>query len=120
MAIGIYFEQEVSERFAFEVAAHRSRQDRTTSPNGGTGNYWVDVNTRLPNGQANPKLGHAYTEANADQAGTDNRNTDVRAAAVYTFPFQSFKQRVNILAGWREETTRASAQAAAPSRIARM
>ncbi len=103
VALGVYFEQEVSDRFAFEIAAHRSRQDRTTNPNGGSGNYWVDVNTLLPNGQPNPKLGHAYTETNADQSSGDNRNTDVRAAAVYTLPFQSLKQRINVLAGWREE-----------------
>jgi iron complex outermembrane recepter protein len=103
VAIGIFFEKEVNDRFAFEIAAHRSRQDRTNEPNGGTGNYWIDVNTVLPNGAANSRFGQAYTETNADQSSGDNRNTDYRAAAVYTFPFKSFSQRVNVLAGWREE-----------------
>jgi outer membrane receptor protein involved in Fe transport len=105
VSLGAYFEKEVSDRAAFEVAVHRSRQDRTTTPgtNAATGNYWIDVNAVLPNGAPNPKFLHAYSESNADQSSGDNRNTDVRAAAVYAFPTQSFKQRVNILAGWREE-----------------
>ena len=105
VSIGAYFEQEVSDRAAFEVAVHRSRQDRTTKPgtNAATGNYWIDVNSVLPNGALNPKFRDAYTESNADQASGDNRNTDFRAAAVYAFPTQSFKQRINLLAGWREE-----------------
>ena len=103
VAIGMFFEKEVNDRFAFEIAAHRSRQDRTNEPNGGTGNYWIDVNTLLPNGAMNPRLGQAYTENNADHSSSDNRNTDYRAAAVYTFPFKSFSQRINVLAGWREE-----------------
>lgn len=105
MSIGAYFEKEVSERAAFEVAVHRSRQDRTTKPgtNAAVGNYWIDVNSVLPNGTPNPKFRDAYTESNADQSSGDNRNTDFRAAAVYAFPTQSFKQRINLLAGWREE-----------------
>jgi iron complex outermembrane receptor protein len=105
VSIGAYFEKEISERAAFEVAVHRSRQDRTTKPgtNAATGNYWIDVNAVLPNGAPNPKFRDAYTESNADQSSGDNRNTDLRAAAVYAFPTQSFKQRINILAGWREE-----------------
>ena len=105
VSIGIFFEKELSERFAFEVAAHRSRQDRTTKPgtNSAVGNYWIDVNSVLPNGALNPKFGQAYTESNADQSSGDNRNTDYRAAAVYTFPTAGFKQRINVLAGWREE-----------------
>ena len=103
MAIGAYFEKEVSENFAFEIAIHRSRQDRTNEPNGGTGNYFIDVNTLLPNGAANPKFGHAYTETNADHSSGDNRNSDFRAAAVYTIPSQHFSHRLNLLAGWREE-----------------
>jgi iron complex outermembrane receptor protein len=103
MAIGAYFEKEVSERFAFEVAVHRSRQDRTNEPNGGTGGYFIDVNTVLPNGAPNPKFGHAYTETNADHSSGDNRNTDFRAAAVYTLPSRHFSHRFNLLAGWRQE-----------------
>ncbi len=103
MALGLYFEKELTDRVAFEVAVHRSRQDRTNEPSGGVGNYYIDVNTLLPNGALNPKFGQAYTETNADHSSGDNRNTDARAAAVYTFPFQSFSQRVNVLAGWREE-----------------
>ncbi len=103
IAIGLYFEKEVSDRFAFEVAAHRSRQDRTNEPSGGAGAYLIDVNRVLPNGAINPRFGQAYTETNADQTSGDNRNTDLRTAAVYTFPFKSFSQRVNLLAGWRQE-----------------
>ena len=105
VSLGLYFEKEVSDRFAFEIAAHRSRQDRTTTPgtNSAVGNYWVDVNSVLPNGAPNPKFRDIYTESNADQSSGDNRNTDYRAAAVYTLPLQSFKQRINVLAGWREE-----------------
>ncbi len=105
ISIGAYFEKEFSERAAFEIAVHRSRQDRTTKPgtNSAVGSYWIDINSVLPNGAPNPKFREAYTESNADQSSGDNRNTDFRAAAVYALPTQSFKQRINLLAGWREE-----------------
>jgi len=97
------YEQAIGADWALELSASKSiinRDSPSITPNG----IAIDVNTVLPNGQANPNLRQPYAEATNTQQSFDNDLTEYRVAGVYTVPIESFKQRFILSSGYRKET----------------
>lgn len=103
--LNAFFEQGLGENFAFELAYARLQQERAFQALRPSA-YTIDTNTLLPNGATNPNLGRPYVEAANFIQDLNNTITEYRGAAVYTLPFKSFSQRLNVLVGHRTEVFR--------------
>ncbi|MDP3070312.1 MAG: TonB-dependent receptor plug domain-containing protein [Opitutaceae bacterium] len=76
------------------------------------GDYRIDVNRLLPNGQPNPNFGKAYSDFGQNFQYQQDRVREYKVAGTYKFAlprFFDFKQRFSINAGWRRTTFEAKA-----------
>lgn len=70
------------------------------------GEYRIDVNRLLPNGQANPNVGKAYADIEQSSQYQSNAVEEVRLLATYRFEKEKWfdmKQRFSFIGGWRQD-----------------
>jgi hypothetical protein len=71
------------------------------------GDYRIDVNRLLPNGQTNPNFGKAYSDFGQSFQYQQDKVREYKAAGTYKFEVRRFfdlKQRFSLNAGWRRTT----------------
>ena len=71
------------------------------------GDYRIDVNQLLPNGQANPNFGKAYSDSGQNFQYQQDRVREYKVAGTYKFALPrifDLKQRFSFNAGWRRTT----------------
>lgn len=97
-----YLEHRLNENLFGQVAFNSTRTPYEPKiSESGLNQYYVDINTVMPNGAANPNFGKAYAENTLNKTFQQNTVSEVRAFVAYRFETKWWKGNLNALAGDR-------------------
>lgn len=105
----VYLDHRVTENW-FAQLAYQSVVYGPITPitEGAGGEYRIDVNRLLPNGQSNPNVGKAYADVTQSKQYQENLQKDIRLLTTYKFDVPQLfgwnidlKQRFSLIGGFR-------------------